>query len=65
MATEHVDALAVQRVKRLLGDIATGPFVTVIFDGDDLRVYASGLDAEKLAQVERLVESLTKPDQKE
>lgn len=62
MAREPVSNLAAQRAKRLLADIAEGPFVAVIFDGDDLRVYASGLDADKLAQVETLVESLTKSD---
>jgi len=54
-----ISALSVQRVKHLLRDIAEGPFVTVIFDGDDLRIYTAGLDAEKLTLIEKLVESLT------
>jgi hypothetical protein len=59
---EPIDELAVRRVKGLLRDIAEGPFVALIFDGDDLRVYASGLDADKLHIVEQVIESLNDPD---
>jgi hypothetical protein len=58
MASDEVPTLASKRVKHMLSDLAAGPFVVVIFDGDDLRFYASGLDAEKLAVVESVVESL-------
>jgi hypothetical protein len=53
--------LAQQRVKRMLRDMQDGAFVVLAFpegDGDDLRIYASGLDPEKMRKIEEFVEAV-------
>jgi hypothetical protein len=41
--------------------LADGPFVALVFDGEDMRVYASGLDEARMHTIEAFVEQLTKP----
>lgn len=61
MAQDPPDALARQRTRRMLRDMQKGPFAVLAFpddDADNLRIYASGLDEDKLRRIERFIESV-------
>jgi hypothetical protein len=51
-------SLGQQRAKHLLRDLASVPFVALVFDDDNVRVYAKGIDEQGMSQVEAMLEGM-------
>lgn len=60
---EEPTTLAGQRVKHLLRDLADEPFIALVIPEEgDVKVYVSGVPADKMAQIKRLVEEALAED---
>lgn len=56
-----IPRIAQHRAKRMIRDLQSGAFVVLAFpedDSDDLRIYVSGLDPEKMRRIEQFVETV-------
>lgn len=61
MAKDEPPTLARQRTRRMLRDMQDGAFAVLAFpDGnpDSIRIYASGLDADKLRRIEQFIDAV-------